>query len=68
MRLGFEPQETVLVIENAAADEGVAVSELRATGGGYGLRGMRERIEPLGGSVHAGRGPCGWIVEVIVPA
>ena len=68
MRLGFEPQETVLVIENAAGDDGAPVTELSTTGGGYGLRGMRERIEPLGGSVHAGRGSCGWIVEVAVPA
>jgi signal transduction histidine kinase len=68
MRLGFEPHETLLVIENAAADDVAAVPELSATGGGYGLRGMRERIEPLGGSVHAERGSCGWIVEVTVPA
>jgi signal transduction histidine kinase len=44
------------------------VTEISTTGGGYGLRGMRERIEPLGGSVHAGRRSCGWIVEVAVPA
>jgi len=68
MRLGFEPQRTILIIENAAADDGARVTELSTTGGGYGLRGMRERIEPLGGSMLAGRGPCGWIVEVVVPA
>lgn len=68
MRLGFGSQKTVLVIENAAADDGVPVTELSTTGGGYGIRGMRERIEPLGGSVHAGRGSCGWVVEVAVPA
>jgi signal transduction histidine kinase len=67
LTLAFEPRETVLVIENSPTGEAAPVTELIATGGGYGLRGMRERIEPLGGSVQAGTGPCGWTVRVAVP-
>ena len=37
--------------------------------GGYGLVGMRERVEALGGSLQAGSGPAGgWVVRAQVPA
>lgn len=48
---------------------GGSPSGLAGTGAGMGLRGMRERIESLGGSVEAG--PCpegGWRVHARLPA
>lgn len=37
-------------------------------GGGYGLRGMRERAEILGGSLSAGPAPDGgWNVDAVLP-
>ena len=37
-------------------------------GAGFGLRGMRERVALLGGTLHAGPGPSrGWIVETSLP-
>jgi signal transduction histidine kinase len=41
---------------------------LSATGGGYGLRGMRERAELLGGSLDAGPSDGGWRVELRLPS
>ncbi|MGN6868536.1 MAG: sensor histidine kinase [Solirubrobacteraceae bacterium] len=41
---------------------------LAATGGGYGVRGMRERAELLGGTLSAGRVDGGWRVELRLPA
>ena len=41
---------------------------LSASGGGYGLRGMRERAELLGGSLEAGPSDGGWRVELRLPA
>jgi signal transduction histidine kinase len=39
-----------------------------ASGGGHGLVGMRERVEALGGSLHAGPGDGGgWAVRATVP-
>jgi signal transduction histidine kinase len=39
-----------------------------ASGGGHGLRGMRERAELLGGTLHAGPTADGFVVELEVPA
>jgi signal transduction histidine kinase len=50
-------------------DTGVAgASPLASTGGGYGLRGMRERVELVGGSLDAGPYGGGWRVRAEVPA
>jgi signal transduction histidine kinase len=40
---------------------------LKSSGGGYGLRGMRERAELLGGTLEAGPTDCGWRVELHLP-
>jgi signal transduction histidine kinase len=45
-----------------------APSSLAVTGGGYGLRGMRERAELLGGTLQAGPAADGWRVELRLPA
>jgi signal transduction histidine kinase len=50
---------------------GVDVAEpqaLAASGGGYGLKGMRERAELLGGTLSASRLGRGWRVELRLPA
>lgn len=39
----------------------------RAAPGGYGLLGMRERADLVGGSLRAGPTPTGWRVELKVP-
>jgi signal transduction histidine kinase len=44
-----------------------AAESLAASGGGYGLRGMRERAEILGGSLLAGPDGYGWRVELRLP-
>jgi signal transduction histidine kinase len=44
-----------------------AAESLAASGGGYGLRGMRERAEILGGSLLAGPDGDGWRVELRLP-
>ena len=41
--------------------------DLKETGGGFGLRGMRERIELLGGDVRAEPSGAGWTVRAAVP-
>ncbi|MGH2858542.1 MAG: sensor histidine kinase, partial [Solirubrobacteraceae bacterium] len=67
---GEEPLDGVVVrVENLAAPGEVAggVGELAAAGGGYGLRGMRERAQALGGTLNAGPADDGWRVELRLP-
>ena len=66
VRLDFTPETTVLVVDNGATTD-VAASELAGTGGGFGLQGMRERVELVGGRVRAERTTSGWTVEIAVP-
>ena len=67
VRLDFTPETTVLVVDNGATTDVVA-SELAGTGGGFGLQGMRERVELVGGRVRAEPTRSGWTVEIAVPA
>ena len=41
---------------------------LAGTGGGYGLTGLRERAELLGGTLHAGPDGDAWTVHLTLPA
>lgn len=68
LRLDYGPTATVLVVENGPRPEGNSPNPLAATGGGFGLRGMRERIELLGGEVDAAAQDSGWTVRATVPA
>ncbi|WP_243723314.1 ATP-binding protein, partial [Actinomadura sp. 7K507] len=50
------------------ADDGPAALARHPQRGGYGLIGMRERVEALGGSLSAGPSPGrGWSVRATVP-
>ena len=65
--------EVVVVVENtpgtpdATGAGSLDHKALGASGGGYGLRGMRERAELLGGSLSAGPNSAGWRVELRLP-
>ncbi|MGK5638002.1 sensor histidine kinase [Streptomyces sp. URMC 126] len=74
--LRYTPQAITLTVSDRGRAEGtrndgdgVPVPPAEAwTGGGNGLRGMRERIERVGGSTHAGPAGEGWTVEMEIPA
>ena len=68
LQLDFGPDATVLVVTNGPCPGRAAAGDLGATGGGFGLRGMAERIAELGGTVVAEPRGAGWAVEVTVPA
>ncbi|WP_460070290.1 sensor histidine kinase [Streptomyces sp. YKOK-I1] len=63
VRLEYEPHEVILDVR----DSGGSPGELAAAGGGYGLLGMRERAELLGGSLEAGPDEEGFVVTLRVP-
>jgi signal transduction histidine kinase len=62
--------EVVLRVDDRPGGNGhpARPMSLAATGGGYGLQGMRERAQLLGGTLEAGAGPSGWRVELRLPA
>lgn len=56
------------VLHLAVVDDGIASGVPVGGSGGYGLVGMRERTELLGGSFSAGRRePTGWAVRAELP-
>jgi signal transduction histidine kinase len=63
VRLDFEPTTVRLTVDN---DGTGATSTYGHTGAGYGLRGMQERIELVGGSVTAGPHESGWRVQAVI--
>jgi signal transduction histidine kinase len=69
VELNYLPDSTVLVVEDHAIDGSpppVAVGV--NSGGGYGLTGMRERAELLGGELRAAPTSRGFRVELRLPA
>ncbi|MFJ6392111.1 sensor histidine kinase [Streptomyces sp. NPDC091972] len=63
MRLEYGEEQVTLVVR----DSGGSAGELTTSGGGYGLLGMRERAELLGGSLDAGPDDEGFVVTLKVP-
>ncbi|MGW2049062.1 sensor histidine kinase [Streptomyces sp. NPDC001858] len=63
VRLEYSPREVTLDVR----DSGGSPGELAEAGGGYGLLGMRERAELLGGSLAAGPEEKGFVVTLKVP-
>jgi signal transduction histidine kinase len=61
--LEFGPDDIVLRVENGAATSAPTVGE-----SGFGLQGMRERLELAGGALDVGATASGWHVEARVPA
>ncbi len=64
LRLAYEPSATRLTVEDIGPAPGPSPDKSH----GYGLTGMRERAELLGGTLTAGATGRGFRVELAVPA
>jgi signal transduction histidine kinase len=58
--------EVVVVVDDSAGSR-PETNALASTGGGYGITGMRERAQALGGTLTAGASDHGWRVELHLP-
>ena len=67
VELSFNVDEVVLTVTDAGCHGGAAPGALADTGGGYGLEGLRERAELIGGTLVAGPIGAGWRVQLSVP-
>ena len=65
LRLEYGAGEVALEIRDSGASR--PHEELTVSGSGYGLLGMKERAELLGGSLEAGPGEEGFVVTLKVP-
>jgi signal transduction histidine kinase len=63
VRLDYGDHQVTLDVR----DSGGSPGDLTASGSGYGLLGMRERAELLGGSLETGPGEEGFVVTLKVP-
>jgi signal transduction histidine kinase len=68
VRLAYDSDSTVLVVEDHASAGTPPPAELALAGSGYGLTGMRERAELLGGELRAEPTSDGFRVELRLPA
>lgn len=66
IRLEYQSDGVVLEVKDSGG-RGPG-GELAGSGSGYGLLGMRERAELLGGTLEAGPGEEGFVVSLRVPA
>jgi len=67
VQLAFLPAEVVLTVTDTGGNHNGAPGSLALTGGGYGIEGLRERAELLGGTLTAGPLGAGWQVTLRVP-
>jgi len=68
LTLRYDTDGTRLTVDDHAKRPAEPDDASRLGGGGYGLTGMRERAELLGGSLEAGHTPDGFRVELWIPA
>ncbi|MGW2179277.1 sensor histidine kinase [Streptomyces sp. NPDC001732] len=66
VRLEYLPDGVALEVRDSGG--GVPEGELAGSGSGYGLLGMRERAELMGGTLEAGPAEEGFVVSLRVPA
>jgi len=67
LSLGFEPTAITVSIINPLPPAGESAGPLAATGGGYGLIGLRERAALAGGTLEAGPVAGNWQVALRMP-
>jgi signal transduction histidine kinase len=67
VQLAFLLTEVVLTVTDVGGARNGTPGSLAHTGGGYGIEGLRERAELLGGMLTAGPQGSGWQVTLRVP-
>jgi signal transduction histidine kinase len=68
VQIGYRESQVRVVVSNGPATRS-AGSELSATGSGFGLAGLRQRVELVHGTLRAGPAPDGGFrLEAVLPA
>lgn len=66
VRLTYRPEELLIEVQD---DGGAPGADLPAEvdGPGYGIKGMRERVGAMGGTIRIGANAQGWLVSAAIP-
>jgi signal transduction histidine kinase len=67
VHVAFKPSSLDVTVTDNGRPSDAETSALAATGGGFGLEGMRERAALIGARLSAGRQDAGWEVHLSVP-
>ncbi|MDK7733824.1 sensor histidine kinase [Propionimicrobium lymphophilum] len=63
--LRYEPSKVEVSIYDDGGEDKARPAEVSGTG--YGIRGMRERVQAVGGKLNAGPLGAGWLVQAVIP-
>jgi signal transduction histidine kinase len=67
VRLDYGDDAVRLTVRNHLAPDAGSPVTVSTVNGGYGLTGMRERLQPLHGTLRAGRQDDQWVVTAELP-
>jgi signal transduction histidine kinase len=67
VQLEYSARDVVLTVTDTGCPEGTKPGPLADIGGGYGLEGLCERAELIGGSLASGPLGSGWRIRLSVP-
>ncbi len=65
--LAYDAAGVTVFVDNVGGATNGSIGSLASSGGGYGLRGIAERLALIGGQVEAGPTQDGWRVTATVP-
>ena len=63
--LRYETNQIEVSISDDGGEDKARPAEVSGTG--YGIRGMRERVQAVGGKLNAGPLGAGWLVQAVIP-
>lgn len=63
--LRYETNQIEVSIYDDGGEDKARPAEVSGTG--YGIRGMRERVQAVGGKLNAGPLGAGWLVQAVIP-
>ncbi|MFC4066789.1 sensor histidine kinase [Actinoplanes subglobosus] len=65
--LNWAPEQLTVTVHNDAPPRGKRRSGSTPLSTGHGLLGLRERVHTVGGTLHTGPDPAGFVVQAVLP-
>jgi signal transduction histidine kinase len=65
--LNWAPEQLTITVQDDGPPPGKRTPATVALSTGHGLLGLRERVQTIGGTLHAGPTPTGFVVQAVLP-